>query len=914
MPLTKITSGEFQDSSVSFSGIVTAGSLSVPAGPILIGSATSTGTAAQRLQVTGGGYFSGRIGIGTTNPNIIGANDNCPVLSLYSNGANVNARSVLELANPFTSTNGSVLGDIYFTSARTSVTGFTTEWSLIRSSLTGSLSSFGYGTAISFHTKSNNGAASFRESARFDSEANFLVGASTPTGTASQPLQVTGGAYVSGNLGIGFTNPTNKLQVFGNTIVSGAVGVATTNATQPFQVGSGTTIVVVDNMGELGIGTTNPTSKLQVVGDANVSGVVTSFDFYNTAEYPSVRPTLDLAFAQTKILDSRITFTRSSTATYFNASGIVTTAATNEPRFDHNPATGESLGLLIEESRTNLCERSQEFDNAYFDTTTGTRVIPNSAIAPDGTFTADLLQEDTSTGIHSRFRYGIYTMQSGLYFTSSAFVKPAGRTTVTLEYRDDIHTVFNLQTLTVSGGGSGNATLVASSITPLPNGWYRITATSLGSGPYNSGFGIGLYGGGNRSYTGDGVSGVYVWGLQVEQGAFPTSYIPTLSTFTSRASNATYYTSTGLVGTATTDQARSNTFFPDSNGVMRPAGLLLEPVGVNTALYSEQFDNAAWGKASATVTANSVVAPDGNTTADTFSSTGTSSYVYQTFTASAQTYTISVFAKAGTATSFRLDFVTVGFGLGGSCTFDLSAGTAGSVTLYGGSTGFTPSIQKLGNGWYRCSLTGTATATTWYNELALINNSGNNIYIWGAQLESSSYPTSYIQTTAGISTRAADVSSSATVTRSADVASITGSNFSSWYRQDEGTWFGSITKFSGAARLIEATGPSGAYSMSIRPNASSSNVGFARFDSSSVTVTYTSLPVNISASYNSPSIQGAVNGRLSSLLANGINSNSINNLDIGRISSENAYIGGTISRLTYYSVRLSNNILQTITL
>ena len=63
---------------------------------------------------------------------------------------------------------------------------------------------------------------------------------------------------------------------------------------------------------------------------------------------------LDLRFAQLKTLDSRVTFTRASTATYVGSDGLIKTATTNEARFDHNPTTGESLGLLVEEARTNL--------------------------------------------------------------------------------------------------------------------------------------------------------------------------------------------------------------------------------------------------------------------------------------------------------------------------------------------------------------------------------------------------------------------------------------------------------------------------------------------------------------------------------------------------------------------------------
>jgi hypothetical protein len=84
------------------------------------------------------------------------------------------------------------------------------------------------------------------------SNGPVFIGAATSTGTASQRLQVTGGAYVSGNLGIGTTNPI-----------------------QPVQIGFGTNVVVVDSMGDIGIGTTNPTSKLHVIGDSNITGVST---------------------------------------------------------------------------------------------------------------------------------------------------------------------------------------------------------------------------------------------------------------------------------------------------------------------------------------------------------------------------------------------------------------------------------------------------------------------------------------------------------------------------------------------------------------------------------------------------------------------------------------------------------------
>lgn len=247
-----------------------------------------------------------------------------------------------------------------------------------------------------------------------------------------------------------------------------------------------------------------------------------------------VYPSLVLDFAGDKALDSRITFTRASVGTYWDASGVLRTAASGEARFDHDPVTHESLGLLIEEQRTNLLTYSAEINNAAW-TKTNVTVTNDAVVSPDGGTNADVVVEASGAFVQFAFSESKSITASATY-TLSMYVKRAAGTGRGLRLEvdgstDGFRANFNPDTGAVTSTSVfGSGVHVASGSVDVGGGWRRYYVTGTAGAVTSAGFTFRFTStptGSVIGYTGDGVQSFAVWGAQLEAGSFPTSYIPT---------------------------------------------------------------------------------------------------------------------------------------------------------------------------------------------------------------------------------------------------------------------------------------------------------------------------------------------------------------------------------------------------
>lgn len=250
----------------------------------------------------------------------------------------------------------------------------------------------------------------------------------------------------------------------------------------------------------------------------------------------------------TGALDSRITFTRASGGTYFDASGVLQLATTNTARFDHDPVTLAAKGLLIEEARTNLFPYSTNI-NANWSGGNDASVDAYAA-APDGTTTATRVLDNSAGGTggvgHTRNVTITNTRHCFSFFAKSeqlswVCMQITGFTSATLAGV----AYFDLQ-----NGVVGATNQIEATIQNCGNGWYRCVGYVVpDAGDLSGNFTI-CCADTNNDYVvdRDGTSSVLIWGAQLEAGSFPTSYIPTAGSTVTRAADSASMTGSDFSG------------------------------------------------------------------------------------------------------------------------------------------------------------------------------------------------------------------------------------------------------------------------------------------------------------------------------------------------------------------------------
>lgn len=246
-------------------------------------------------------------------------------------------------------------------------------------------------------------------------------------------------------------------------------------------------------------------------------------------------PALDLDWATDRSLPAAYgptpSFSRASTGTFSNSSGVLTTAAINGPRFDHvyNGSSWVSKGLLVEEQRTNICLQSN-FQTGWLGQ--GVSLSTNQTQAPDGTTTGAKITVSTSGNYRSIYR----SISSGSANCISLFAKASGFNWITVIDQTGNFSVawFNISNGTVGTVLSG----YTAKIQDVGNGWYRCSVGHLTSWGAGSAIQFDLVNGDNTELaTASGSNGVFLWGGQAESGIFSTSLIPTTTAAVTRSAD-----------------------------------------------------------------------------------------------------------------------------------------------------------------------------------------------------------------------------------------------------------------------------------------------------------------------------------------------------------------------------------------
>ena len=464
-------------------------------------------------------------------------------------------------------------------------------------------------------------------------------------------------------------------------------------------------------------------------------------------------PTLDLDPSKPDTLNV-ITATRAGTATFTDVNGNIATASADTVRVDY------TQGAELTPTKFQRVPYSTPDSNW---TTVNSTLVEDFGVAPDNTQSASKVTKLAVSGSGSsndRVEYPSIAITNGTTYSVSVHLKNidvAGFTTICARVSGGslfrVKFIWNTSSVSSDSGTTSNRL-----VEDLGDGWYRVSFSFDANGAAVD-FEIDV----DRSTGGrEDTSSILVWGAQLEEGTTASSFVANT--------------------TGSPKFITGATFGP------RVPMILVEPSATNLVDYSEDIANNLWGKTGVSVTENAATAPDGTVIASKIQVDSSNSFhfVGKSIPLGAAYYSFSAYLKADTATTASFFLSQSG---NNGAVFDLQAGSLISVS----GTGNTASIEDVGNGWFRCVVTNNGSSDVADQvRIGVANgaissfqgNETDSLYIWGAQLEAGSLATSYIPTSGG---------NAAARTRAADDLVITGSAFSDFYNQSEGTVYIELT-------------------------------------------------------------------------------------------------------------------------